>query len=203
MLERHQRRWTDAEYKDIKELLRLGISRAEVAKRYGTTVTSLRRLVQRRDYKNGEHTRKRSFWDVPDRHETMVNMWKSGSGALEIAKVLGTTRATVVGRLRRSGLMEKPRAEATVLIKNKMRLSNLRSAVYAAKVKKQELAAVGSETSGRPWTERTHSQCAFIVSGLGADSIACCAPRVEGLRFPYCEEHAKLMFVEKENGRRD
>jgi GcrA cell cycle regulator len=42
----------------------------------------------------------------------------------------------------------------------------------------------------KPWTVRKFGECAFPVSGEGADTLSCCLPAPEG---SYCPAHRKLM----------
>lgn len=43
----------------------------------------------------------------------------------------------------------------------------------------------------KPWTERSFGECAYPISGEGADAFSCCQPTAA----TYCRAHAALMFV--------
>lgn len=48
------------------------------------------------------------------------------------------------------------------------------------------------ESNPKPWLERAFGECAFPVSGEGADTLSCCAPSGERT---YCKDHHRIMFV--------
>ncbi len=50
-----------------------------------------------------------------------------------------------------------------------------------------------ASTAPKPWLERKPFECAYPVSGEGADTFSCCAPVWE--QRPYCQPHAERVFV--------
>lgn len=55
----------------------------------------------------------------------------------------------------------------------------------------QKHPAPPTDCQSRPWLTRAHGECAFPVSGEGAETFSCCdecAPRSE-----YCATHRKLI----------
>lgn len=53
----------------------------------------------------------------------------------------------------------------------------------------------------RPWVTRQFGECAFPVSGQGADTLSCCAKTPEGAT--YCEAHRLIMINPVQPKRRD
>lgn len=57
------------------------------------------------------------------------------------------------------------------------------------------LKPVETTVEPRPWLTRKFGECAFIVSGEGADAFACCAPARPSPDWCYCTLHAQRMFA--------
>jgi GcrA cell cycle regulator len=61
-------------------------------------------------------------------------------------------------------------------------------------------APVADATLAKPWLERRFGECAYPISGEGADTFSCCQPAQP---HGYCEAHASVMFyVPKESPRK-
>ena len=139
--------------------------------------------------------------------ERAVKLWKYGLPASKIANLLGIpTRNAVIGKVHRMGVEakrenpSKPKLKAVRLTKEQ----RLRAAdIKIVKIKEQyhppkRIVLAPQEAAGstpRPWLTRNMGECAFPVSGDGADTYSCCAPIYTAFKFPYCQEHLKLMTV--------
>ena len=147
-----------------------------------------------------------SPWN-PEITKQMVKLWKGGMSSSKIAKLLGIpTRNAVIGKVHRLGWEAKrekpsePKFKAVRLTKEQqMQAANIK----IIKIKEpyrppKRVARPPQEAAGstpRPWMTRTIMECAFPVSGDGADTYSCCAPIYTTFKFPYCLEHLKVMTV--------
>ena len=147
--------------------------------------------------------------------EQMVKLWKGGMAASQIAKLLGIpTRNAVIGKVHRLGWEAKrenpsePKKFKAVRLTKEQRLQTANIKIIKIKERYRQpklVARPPQEAAGstpRPWITRTLEECAFPVSGDGADVYSCCAPIYTTLKFPYCPEHLKVMREPKSRRRR-
>lgn len=150
-------------------------------------------------------------WDE-EREARLTKLWKDGLSCGGIAKVLGVTRNSVIGKARR---MKLPPHSAAVQQSNRLaargftpqpgrqraprvaraiepgRGDNVRVRLQPDPVPLPPATFV-DVTTAKPWTERRFGECAFPVSGDGADVLSCCAKVIA--ERSYCAAHAKIMF---------
>lgn len=142
-----------------------------------------------------------------ERMERLTAMWAEGLSCGEIAKALGVTRNAVIGKRHRMKLPKRQEASHRV---NHMSYRPKREPKppKEPKAPKQPrrgqaekhrpplfAAAPVDATHAKPWLERAFGECAYIIAGEGADSIACCGPAVDAVLRPYCIGHSAVMFV--------
>lgn len=162
-----------------------------------------------------------------ERVERLTKMHADGCSASEIAKALGgVTRNSVIGKIYRLGLA---RDEAAVhAARAALRPKKTRSPAQM-RPRKQEVAPrrprqnnlaafnvarraeagrpaydppplIFDASQAKPWLERKFGECAYPISGEGADVLSCCQPAQPN---GYCKAHAALMFwTPKEDAKR-
>lgn len=154
-----------------------------------------------------------TLW-TPEMTDRMIALWRGGSSYSEVAIALGRgiTRNTICGRLTRMGLMRRDAAAVRVRVvrkavpKAQSRVTNPLGGEGIIRMKARAereatLAAPQLSDDGsvaciapRHWMERRFGECAFPVSGLGADTLSCCNRAVVTHRGPhYCAGHAAQM----------
>lgn len=155
---------------------------------------------------------------TPAAVRTLTEKWTEGMSGTQIAEMLGVSRSAVLGKLNRLNLLGTRSAEVTgfnrtyadplkkrQLVKRMthpakpvrpIRKPNNLVAVNAARRAAEQPVALPALKSvpvdaslAKPWTERKFGECAFPVSGSGADTMSCCQPTSE----TYCPAHRKLM----------
>jgi hypothetical protein len=117
--------------------------------------------------------------------DTLESLWAEGKSAAEISKVLGTTRNSVLGKLRRMGIRRqapgvpgaKPARPATP------RPPKVQPPVSVAPVRGSPMSL---------WTERNFGECAFPI--VKDDVTYSCCADTEGHR-AYCPKHQRVMYA--------
>ncbi len=142
----------------------------------------------------------------PERVERLKKLHAEGYSNSQIAAALGgLTRNAVIGKAHRLGLKRVGASAPSVTAPYPKReapkgqrrgapqLRSIRWADEPAIPSKPLPVASGDVLSpnAAPWTERDPGQCAYPVSGQGADTVSCCNP-AEG---EYCAGHRRIMFV--------
>lgn len=157
-----------------------------------------------------------SAW-TPDRVEIAKRLWREGLSAAQIAKQLGgVSRCAVIGKLHREGaaqrsLPSKPARIAAGLMspdgRKRGRSAKPKAApkprpnnFLATNIARKAITPVGPDpipaplvfdaTMAKPWTERKFGECAYPISGEGADTFSCCQPTGG----TYCKAHQRIMF---------
>lgn len=118
-------------------------------------------------------------------------MWKAGTSATEIGKLVGKSRSAVLNMMTRQGLqrsaiakgMRAPAPPAPPPLVPRPAPPPVRQVA-------EERALKGSKP--RPWETRVFGECAFplIVGGV---TCSCCLPVVP--EKSYCETHHSVMHV--------
>ena len=144
----------------------------------------------------------------------MIELWQGGMSAAKIAKEIGIeTRNAVIGKVHRMGLQRNKPSKPTVIkvrvhVRKAERLKTagikivpIKPVIRAPKrIAKPPKSVTGS--TPRLWTTRKMGECAFPVSGDGAEVYSCCEPVHTTLKFPYCKEHMKVMIIPQTGRRR-
>lgn len=141
-----------------------------------------------------------SGW-TDERLERAARLWNSGFSASIIAhKLGGVSRNAVIGVIHRRKLSTRSpqAAPATFAVKPRRDVKNVRHSsqvVSMARVKAmrrepEPSPALIDVTHAKPWTERAFGECAYPVSGAGADTLSCCQPAGEK---GYCKAHWAVM----------
>lgn len=143
-----------------------------------------------RHYNTGEWT--------DERFDLAARLWKNGLSATQIAKQLGgVSRSAVLGKLGRAKLLgtrAKPSAPAKApQMPSVRRANNGRIYRQPPPVPLPAPRLVDDGTTAKPWLVRAFGECAYPVSGDGADAYSCCATVKGGS--PYCQEHFDLMYA--------
>lgn len=161
-----------------------------------------------------------SDW-TPERTEVLTSMWMGGFSAREVADALSAkspflrvSRSAVIGKVHRLGL-KRPNEETVSLTnrrrswdarrkdrperrprrvktETKPRPTKIRVVTPDVPSPVQEVAA---QQTARPWLTRRSDECAFPVSGKGADTYSCCAKKRDGET--YCDAHREVMYTAK------
>lgn len=153
---------------------------------------------------------------TPEALERAASMWTAGASGSQIARALttrggGPTRSAVVGKLYRMGLLKgrgkevgrlntKAASTRTIGIVNAKRLTFTGGARRVEAMKRSfepKPPVVFDASLAKPWTERRFGECAYPVSGEGADTHSCCQP-TKG--HTYCKAHRRIMFVKPTPG---
>jgi hypothetical protein len=130
----------------------------------------------------------RNAW-TPDEDRLAKEMAEQGRSSREIGKVLGRSRNAILGRFHRLGVKwegkwAKPKQ---LVVDPKAEPAPSPPAVFN----------IADYPPNRPWLERRRGECAFPVTGAGADTVSCCA-RTEGKGADvYCAQHREVMYVPK------
>lgn len=134
-----------------------------------------------------------------ERVERLKSLWAEGLSASQCAKRLGgVTRCAVIGKVHRLGMPRRMRQPASTPGPRRapLKVTNTGGARRVAaivRLQAKEPPPMPRETIdtefARPWVERGPGQCAFPVSGAGADTYSCCRPT----KANYCAEHWRIM----------
>jgi GcrA cell cycle regulator len=132
---------------------------------------------------------------------TALRLWAEGESAGSIAQRLGggLTRNAVIGRLHRAKAPKRLTAvnlrwEGHVYSVRNKPVRRMKPVPTPRPPRAQPKASAKSDTSfSRPWLERKAGQCAFPLSGDGADTWSCCAPTGD-VSIPYCIGCSAIVF---------
>jgi GcrA cell cycle regulator len=137
--------------------------------------------------------------------ERLKILWAEGRPASKCATILnrefgtGYSRNSVIGKVHRAKLMLRGRARPSAPkgAKPKMERTSSIPRVSLTVIRaprapraKPEPAPLVDATLARPWIERSFGQCAYPISGEGADTFSCCQPT----EATYCKAHAAAMY---------
>lgn len=167
---------------------------------------------------------------TPEREGVLRKLWADGRSAADIARTLGSiTRSSVIGKARRLGLephstytrklnhnramrvraMRQPKPvkapkpppapKPPTPVTIRLRTFPMRTIVIAEPAALPPMRTVDTGP-GKLWLERAFGECAYPVSGDGADTFSCCAP-IEG-EGSYCGAHRAIMFVPQKPARK-
>lgn len=148
----------------------------------------------------------------PVEHSNMLaDLWREGHSARlcadKINRAFATkyTRSAALGKLNRMGLLgtrpeaSAPRrlAEGKIIKSGRKNPSQrpVRTTVLRpprpprAEPKPPPLV---DASAAKPWLERKFGECAYPISGEGADTFSCCQPADP---HGYCKAHAQAMFL--------
>lgn len=145
----------------------------------------------------------RNGWP-PEMTDRLRQQHGAGLSASQSARVLNAefgsvlTRNAVIGKTHRLGLKrETPRSPRMAAKREPKirfaRVLRVKEDLRLKRIAPPEPASMTDVTCAKPWLERTFGECAYPVSGVGADTWSCCAPTSER----YCRAHARLMFNPK------
>lgn len=162
---------------------------------------------------------KNDGWWTEERIAELKECVALGMSGGEIAKRMGAaSRSAVCGKIFRLGLV-RPKTE-------KIREPELQRRVQARK-KREKVVTVAAERvrkadgrltgyapvmtvveplHARPWTTRAFGECAYPVSGEGADTFSCCLPvlsKADGSQSVYCRGHHERAFVAPKTATKD
>jgi GcrA cell cycle regulator len=148
-------------------------------------------------------------WDHREA-ESLTEMWKKGLSGGEIAKVLNRTRNAVIGKVHRLGLSRDDKNVRETIKQRGFSQARARAEAKAAAKIAAKIAAKFAQLAlimparplietvyepgafARPFLTRKFEECAFPVSGAGADTFSCCAPT--GGHPRYCKTHREIMY---------
>lgn len=145
-------------------------------------------------------------WNA-DAIEKLKRLWRDGLSCRAIGKDMGVTRNAIIGKVGRLGLPKRSKAvnQANQISGRRVfkrphiakppsraRVPKLDAEAIARRVamptKAVDLGALPG-THPRPWITRQFGECAWPVSGEGADTLSCCA-RTGG--HVYCAGHLAI-----------
>lgn len=153
---------------------------------------------------------------APEHDAKLTTLRDQGHSASEIAAAIllefgvRYSRNAVLGRAHRLGLPQIPnvlrRSRGNVRRPRSIKPKVERAAksiaaprgraapriTCAPEKAKLSVVLVIDASKARPWTERRFGQCAYPISGEGADTFSCCQPAGDR---GYCGGHAAVMFV--------
>lgn len=102
---------------------------------------------------------------------------------------MGRTRSSVLGRWSRLGLSNARAAPLTIVEARAAEDQGPLPPGFVLTPRPQPAKVLGP----RPWLTRTLLECAYPVSGDGADTMSCCDPVLEGQA--YCKGHYRMTHV--------
>jgi hypothetical protein len=148
--------------------------------------------------------------------EQLYDLWMvRGLSCSQIGAIMGRTRNAIIGRCHRKGWKKPTDTQTRILtgkigagvlrapkIERKTGRGNAMGSAAARAIGQRKSGAHGKEAvdlkgadvlspNAKPWLERKARQCAYPVSGEGADTWSCCNP-TDG--DAYCAGHARLMI---------
>ena len=148
-------------------------------------------------------------WSEETRAEA-IRQWELGKSATEIAEALGGyTRNAVIGLIHRARakgeiVRADPKPEKRV---SREKVQKARPGTHQRPTAALVASASGyspvpvpptpertvpyDPTTARLWTSRRFGECAYPVSGDGADTLSCCSP-TKGKT--YCAHHRAIMY---------
>lgn len=134
---------------------------------------------------------------TPDMDSILMAGWQAGLTEPQIALKMGGgfSRHSVASRRRRLKLPDRPPEcrRDTLVLSNQTRRREFAPPPQPPKGTVQmsvfERGLPG--TTPRPWLTREFGECAWPVSGQGADTFSCCAP-VDDPKRPYCARHSRI-----------
>lgn len=170
--------WTDERLAEASRLWQGGLSASEIAKRLGMGVT--RNAVIAKLHRKGLTVR-----TVPSQAERGRLGLIVSTGGRVGATTRGGTEAVKQARARIANKAPpKPRNNGFAAINAGRRVERLARDAERNKLPEERIR---DATFARPWTERVFGQCAFPISGEGADVVSCCAPTDGKTYCPACE----------------
>jgi hypothetical protein len=153
---------------------------------------------------------------TPQEDATLHRMWiiEGHSAGFITGTLKGRSRNSIIGRAFRLGWMREKAADAgqrlpypgtrkgAPAVERKGGRGNSpgsraslfighRKAPLSNQFRAELLANPVESLNARPWTERATGQCAFPVSGEGADTFSCC----NATTAVYCAGHQALMYA--------
>lgn len=133
------------------------------------------------------------FW-TPERQEQLKAFCATKQYSMtEIAKMMGTTRNAVAGRIHRTGLV----CRSHVVAQQDQR--RIRPVPLDNPTEKWFRERIPTVSEPKPWLEREFGECAFPVETDG-NTQSCCKPvswrTVHGkvVVRNYCEDHCAIMY---------
>lgn len=140
----------------------------------------------------------------PERVEQLKTLWAAGKSGSEIARILGKglTRSAVIGKVHRLKIgRPAPAREATFALRGAVERRKpqvrrtysprpVRPKVQPAPTPEAQAAIVVDATLAKVWTERKFGECAYPITGEGADTFSCCQPAQPN---GYCVGHWAIM----------
>lgn len=149
--------------------------------------------------------------------DKLAELWAEGLSGSEIAKLLGVTRNSVIGKVHRLGLPKRSEAvgRANIAASQRARYAGQprRTTISPARIigprkpklqgaptvkrapptpRPQVIHTFVDVTTARPWLTREFGECAFPAIGVGADTYSCCAKTDLGER--YCPAHRAIVY---------
>ena len=130
----------------------------------------------------------------------LKDLWAAGPSCSQIATALNKkfrttySRNAVIGKVTRLGLEGRGRASAPPGVRPKSApkhrggtKSRIVRSIATAPL--PELRVIEAHVDPRPWLERRFGECNWLVSGDGADSLACCGTVY---RRGWCRAHFRI-----------
>lgn len=153
---------------------------------------------------------KNDGWWTDDRIALLKELVGLGMSAGQICKRMNaTSRSAVCAKIFRLGLARPKRTANKERAMQKRIVARKRDSVVteaAKRVRKPDDRLTGYVPAltvveplyARPWISRSFGECAYPVSGEGADTFSCCLPvhsREDGSLSVYCRGHHERAFV--------
>jgi hypothetical protein len=162
----------------------------------------------------------------PEVRADVKRRFLDGDSAGVIAIHFGCARGAIAGGLRRMGLKRdgsapkqaraygadshnralKPKGDASPRGSPEHKRRQAKAATLRLALVAGGHPGDGFATVGRPFLSRKRDcQCAYLVAGERADSLACCAPgeAVTDGSAPYCPAHRAIMFTAPQTNTKD
>lgn len=138
-----------------------------------------------------------------ERTESLCKLWAAGETGSMIARQLGggLSRSAVIAKVFRLRLPKRPKEAGDTASKinrasNHQRPAKPRAPTVPKSRPPRDTPQPSPDiiaTHPKPWTERRFGECAYPVSGEGADVFSCCEPAPKTARWNYCPAHMRLM----------
>lgn len=176
-------KWTDEHIEMIKRLWIEGKSAAEIMREMpGTTRSGVIGKLNRLGVAGSKGTHSRPTWLIPGR--TAPRLAKPSP-----PRPMSEPKPKGHPYINQGGVIYGGNPHTSPLQK---KLDAIRANAVAATVDLSALRTVQTDTPPRPWLTRKFGECAYPVSGEGADVFSCCAPTSGASS--YCGAHARLCF---------